>query len=524
MPPKKTLISLFCMALFFSNCITVFSPKTQNVTIKTNNAKSTVTIDGKKVGTGSIIKTKILRNAKSKQIIVETPGCKTNYHSIVPTKLNDLLIPSLAISIPFYFPYALDMINPKTYLYRGTFDAFAGKKKKVKETTDKYIDVSKVTFDIKEKGFKYIPVGYSNFLYGVVFNQPGKTHKEFVSSEDFKIDNTIFSSQLSNILKKHGYIDTINQIFKDQANSLSLTATIKTLTFYIIYSDPQVYGLPAVKIKPSKFYNCKSDIEWKLLNSYGEVLNSVNTVSRSGSFVNNSDLSIMIGDMVESSLDIALSHNNFTPYLPIENIADSKMPATSLVKPTNTITNSADVQNATVIVKTEKSHGSGFAITNDGYIITNYHVIASEIPDKPYELSIILNDGTKQKATVVKYNKFKDLALLKIDKTFNNCFELPTQKNYTDLEEVFAMGAPQSVELGQSAAKGIISSERNTNNINLIQTNMSVNSGNSGGPMFNKDGKLYGVVTSKLFGIGVEGVAFCIPAYKIQDYLNIELK
>ena len=86
------------------------------------------------------------------------------------------------------------------------------------------------------------------------------------------------------------------------------------------------------------------------------------------------------------------------------------------------------------------------------------------------------------------------------------------------------MGAPKSIELGQSAAKGIISSERNVNNVNLIQTNISVSPGNSGGPMFSKDGKLYGVVVSKLIGGGAEGVAFCIPAYRITDFLSIEFR
>ena len=206
------------------------------------------------------------------------------------------------------------------------------------------------------------------------------------------------------------------------------------------------------------------------------------------------------------------------------NSTETQLPLTTIASPKFYIKAASDAQNSTVIVKTKDGHGSGFAISNDGYIITNYHVIASEDPTKQKEITIILSDGQKVKASIEKYSKIKDLALLKVNSTFDKCFELPTKKNFSVLEEVFVMGAPKSIELGQSAAKGIISSERNINNINLIQTNIGVSPGNSGGPMFNKDGTLYGVVVSKLIGGGAEGVAFCIPAYKILDFLNISFK
>lgn len=90
------------------------------------------------------------------------------------------------------------------------------------------------------------------------------------------------------------------------------------------------------------------------------------------------------------------------------------------------------------------------------------------------------------------------------------------------MQEVYTIGAPKSIELGQSVSTGIISNKRTTNQNNLLQMNMSINSGNSGGPLFDKTGNLQGVVTSKLYGIGVEGISFSIPSYKLEDYLNIK--
>lgn len=514
------------VAITFSNCVTILSPKKQKFTVNTNNAKATVSIDGEKVGTGSTIETKIVKNASGKQIKVEVPDCKTTYYAVLPNRQNPLSCVTCLFSIPIYFPYIVDMANSKTYLYPNSSDALAGKKKKVKQTADKYIDINEVKFDIKEKDFKYIPIPYENYLNKIdkVESDTKKSKQIVTSNEALKIDNTVFSTQLSKILKKYGYIDTVNQIFKDQANSVELRANVKTLTFYSVYEVPGGAVRIGAGMSYNNFYICKSDIEWNLLNNYGEVLKSVTIRSQSGEFVNMKDLETMMGDMIETSLDQVLTNKNIIPYTSVENKVETKLALTTLAKPTSPITAAADVQQATVIVKTDKGHGSGFAVSNDGYIITNYHVIASENPDKQKELTIILNDGTKHKATVVKYNKVRDVALLKIDQKFEKCFEIPTQKNFTALEEVFAMGAPNSVELGQSVSKGIISSERNTNNVSLIQTNMSINGGNSGGPMFSKEGKLYGVVTSKLYGIGVEGVSFCIPAYKIQDYLSIEFK
>ena len=89
--------------------------------------------------------------------------------------------------------------------------------------------------------------------------------------------------------------------------------------------------------------------------------------------------------------------------------------------------------------------------------------------------------------------------------------------------EVYSIGTPKSVELGQSVSLGIISNERKSNNNNLLQVSINVNPGNSGGPLFEKSGALQGIVTSKLVGFATEGVGFAIPSYLIPAYLNLSL-
>jgi len=107
---------------------------------------------------------------------------------------------------------------------------------------------------------------------------------------------------------------------------------------------------------------------------------------------------------------------------------------------------------------------------------------------------------------------------------FEKVFLLSDTKTFKNLSEVYTIGAPKSVELGQSVSLGLISNERTTNNNNLLQLNININGGNSGGPLFEKNGTLQGIIQSKLVGKDTEGVGFAIPSYLVSSYLNIQYK
>ena len=115
-----------------------------------------------------------------------------------------------------------------------------------------------------------------------------------------------------------------------------------------------------------------------------------------------------------------------------------------------------------------------------------------------------------------------DLALLKVEGKFDNAFTLPVNQNYKIGEEVIAIGTPKSVQLGQSASKGIVSGDRKHKGSSYFQTHITVNRGNSGGPIIlAKNGELTGVVEFKLGGMGTEGVSFSIPAFEVMKALNL---
>lgn len=168
--------------------------------------------------------------------------------------------------------------------------------------------------------------------------------------------------------------------------------------------------------------------------------------------------------------------------------------------------------------------GSGFIINEDGYILTNYHVI-----EGAKEVSVTLSDNTNVSAKVVNYDENQDVAMLKI--TDDNVkvpaiAELGDSDALQQGEEVIAIGTPLSADLSQTVTNGIVSAlNRNVEtesgvSLNLIQTNASINPGNSGGPLVNTKGQVIGINTMKMAGENTEGIGFAIPINDISDKIE----
>lgn len=170
-------------------------------------------------------------------------------------------------------------------------------------------------------------------------------------------------------------------------------------------------------------------------------------------------------------------------------------------------------------VKTEDGHGSGFIINPEGYAITNNHVIENR-----NFFDAIFADGKTIRVNVIATNPDKDLALLKLTGSNYSYLPIANKDEIKVGEDVFAVGTPIALGLSQSVSKGIISGVRETEKIHLIQTDASVNPGNSGGPLILKNGKVVGVVSMKLSAIGIEGLGFAISADEIISTFNLERK
>lgn len=171
---------------------------------------------------------------------------------------------------------------------------------------------------------------------------------------------------------------------------------------------------------------------------------------------------------------------------------------------------------AVVTVQTEDGHGSGFLITNDGYMITNHHVVGDESIVK-----VKFQQGFTLDAQVIKLNKDFDVALLKVQATDLPALTIGDDKSLMLGEEIFAIGTPMETSLGQSVSRGILSGQRDIEGRSLLQTDVSINPGNSGGPLIDEKGLVVGVATLKISGKGLEGLGFGVPISVALEMLNI---
>ena len=177
---------------------------------------------------------------------------------------------------------------------------------------------------------------------------------------------------------------------------------------------------------------------------------------------------------------------------------------------------------------TAKAQGSGIIVSEDGYILTNNHIINSSDSSNYYQVSeatkievYLYGDETPYEASIIGSDSQTDLAIIKIDKNGLTKAELGDSSSLKIGEFVLAVGNPLGV--GTSVSSGIVSAvnrEVTTDGVTykLIQTDAAINSGNSGGALVNTQGQVIGINTLKVSGSGIEGMGFAIP---INDTIDV---
>lgn len=163
------------------------------------------------------------------------------------------------------------------------------------------------------------------------------------------------------------------------------------------------------------------------------------------------------------------------------------------------------------------ANGSGFFVTADGYIVTNYHVI-----EGAKTVSVTDCTGKTYEAEIKGYYKSNDLAILKVEGEFDPV-PLGKASALKVGDEIFAVGCALS-DLSYTFTNGVVShlnrtiTLTNDATLNMYQTNIAINEGNSGGPVLNRYGEIVGITTAKYEATGVEGLSFFIP---IDDVINM---
>ena len=175
-------------------------------------------------------------------------------------------------------------------------------------------------------------------------------------------------------------------------------------------------------------------------------------------------------------------------------------------------------------ISTATSTGSGFILTEDGYVVTNFHVVQGAT-----KLTVVTSTSEEYAAEMVGYDSANDVALLKVDATGLQAVTVGSSSDLIVGDQVVAIGNPLG-ELTSTLTVGYISAkERDVSTdgtvINMLQTDAAINSGNSGGPLFNMRGEVVGITTAKYSGTTnsgatIEGIGFAIPIDDVYDLFD----
>jgi serine protease Do len=170
------------------------------------------------------------------------------------------------------------------------------------------------------------------------------------------------------------------------------------------------------------------------------------------------------------------------------------------------------VLDAAVVVRMSNGIGSGVMVSPDGFVLSAAHVVQGGKP------TIVFKSGLTIMASVVRINATQDVALLKVAGSGYPCLQAATTRPAIGAT-LFAVGAPAGETLAYSVSRGIVSGFRQVDGGTFLQTDASLNPGNSGGPLVDDRGRLLAVVSWKI--MGVEGLGFGVPIEAARGSLGL---
>lgn len=386
-----------------------------------------------------------------------------------------------------------------------------------------------IRIDLKEKNFK---------VNRTTYDKKGKIKKKdkdiggLYGPQDYDNQATLFGHYLNDTLVGQGIIDTNNtKIIEREFISVKGKITYVEINYLINYQKSAKDKIIAESENGyEKKYRARIKGEFTMYDKYEDSLTTFEFNESSGTVLTNyprgygtnASTTFFYAEGIYDALVKAqyefIESSEFKQVFENEALYDPKAKFDLINLNTgNCASTIQQAVNASVTIKLGDSHGSGAFISSDGYVITNYHVINGDD-----SIKVILGDDTELDAELVRYSKKIDAAILKVDVSGQTHFCLSNMGTANVGKDIYAIGTPATVELGQTLSKGIVSNIRHINDVESIQTDVRINRGNSGGPLTDKQGAFYGIVNSKLIGLGIEGIAFGISVNELTEGLNIQ--
>ncbi len=462
----------------------------QKFVFKTASDDSEVYVKNEKVGSGKEVTYNLQKPRDIIQVKVVRPGYKTEYNTAVTSE--------------------------KVLEFKNT--------RKLATSKDRFHSIAIKNLSAKElakKNYRLLMYRYSPFKKGEFKELLADDciDKMDVAGVDFDLEGSFINAMVAT-----GYVDTLQSLLSVNGVSNFMDVNIYNLKFYLIHDGGAACKDLSIAVEVSvtyvmkdKFNNIKMDANVVSVSSIFS-MNEYDWVA--SDFSKRHDLlNLCVQDAFEKGLLDKLNEESSAEFfkdtepLRAEVMPPLKLVCSSFVKDTKS------AMEATVSIKTEKGFGSACVVSNDGYIVTSYHVVAG-IDDSL--VNVNLGKGKTVKGRIVRTSFLADLVLIKIDHKFPFAFKLQKNTELELMDDVFAIGTPVSLDLNQTLTRGIVSALRKTSDgMGIIQTDVKVSPGSSGGPLLKDSNVLVGMVSSKLSGDELEGLGFCLSVADMIKYLNL---
>ena len=261
---------------------------------------------------------------------------------------------------------------------------------------------------------------------------------------------------------------------------------------------------------------------------YDKVSSRSNSIDSAVSSTVTSQTSENVSDPIENVVDAQADYSNASKYQSIIELSsrDDALSIPEIVKKVKPSVVGISSEFSTSAVST----GTGIIMSDDGYIVTNAHVIQNTengITERSSNVMVVLSDSTECEAEIIGADSRTDLAVIKISPDGKKlaAAEFGDSNDLMEGELAIAIGNPLGFELYGSTTCGIISALDRTITVgeyemNLIQTDAAINPGNSGGPLLNSCGQVIGINSSKIISDYAEGLGFAIPISSAQPIID----
>lgn len=492
----KNNIIIPIIALFFlSGCATLVNKNGNKLSFASNvPGVSIYNSDRKLLGTTPVVLA--FKPNKPVNLVFEKEGYQTQTAKFEAKEMKGFaFVDAMLLCIPCIVDYSTGAI----FKYEKD-SVFVRLKKKLDEKLEKIdIAIEDINWDVKE-GYKI-----------------GKDKKEDIIFKKNIFDSRHYKETICNIFTQNGPYKN------DECGGENSFKYVKNHTDIVI--KPAIKNMTMnVKAKGDHEYNfCDFDLEWGFY--YGQNKTPFKTITTPVKGIGEDlDKRATVNKLLsDNSYNIA---EDTALYALLYSYQGNKKKDVSVdalailtsIKPKFKKTSEmiSTTSSSVVTIEHDEGHGSGFIISKDGYLLTNYHVVKGK--DK---VNVQLNQSITLGADVVRFDDKYDVALLKLQGKGFSPLYLGDSDSLTLGDEAYCIGTPADISLGQSVSKGIVSGKRKIEDRVYIQTDVSMNAGNSGGPLINDQGEVMGMVTMKLIGKGIEGIGFCIPSNIIKEVLEL---